>query len=521
MRFRRVLATISFLASVLVTLEQVVDRPSPALASITTVTLTEAAPAPFTVPAGVTSLQIKARGGQGGSYGSSELTAGGRGGQIIVSVAVLPGDVFTFEIGRQGSSVTGGATERPGGWPDGGSGYVAGAGNGGGGGGSTRVYRTIAGSPTRILVAAGGGGATTVWSGGAGGSTGGPGYGATAPFDDFAVMSTGGTASAGGSGACIDEEQDGSAGTCANSGGLLDGGDALGPTDGNWGGGGGGGGYYGGGAGILTVSGAGGSSWYDAGRVTFIDGSSVTATGDGVVELVYTVVECEAGTYGAQGKAPCTSARLGYYVPDRLATVELPAPAGKYTNLTGQQSALSCEPGTYQPNEGQISCIPADPGFFVADEGAMEQQPCPAGFTSTTSRATSCTRIPTSSTDTPVTPTTTASAAPTTPPSTTGSATETTVSSSGTMVALNTPRLPRIPRNVKAGKSVLVAAKKQSNPDGLKMSLAARSNACRVVTSSKGFLVIGVKRGVCTLSVRVAGNTTFAARSTTHTVKIS
>lgn len=146
----------------------------------------------YTVPAGVTSLQVQAVGANGGDgpSGSSGRTPGGAGGMVIGDVAVAagaaiaPGDKLYVAVG-------GTATGNRGGFNVGGHGQ----GNAGGGGGATEVRtcsRTATSCPygvpsllTRVIVAAGGGGAggcdqtnpTTVCAdfAGPGGSAGQPG----------------------------------------------------------------------------------------------------------------------------------------------------------------------------------------------------------------------------------------------------------------------------------------------------------------------------------------------------------
>ena len=467
-------------------------------------------------------MRIKARGGQGGNAVGSAPNPGGKGAQLIVSVAVRPGDVFTFQVGQQGTDFsTGRGSSTPGGLPDGGAGFLpsTGAGNGAGGGGSSRVYRTIDNTETLILVAAGGGGATTYAAGGDGGATGGSGNGDTTPFDTTNV-SSGGTPSAGGAGACISSTPQ----ACGAPGASLTGGSA--PEE--WGGGGGGGGYFGGGAGIVGISGAGGSSWYDATRVSFIDNSAVSATGHGVIELTYTIVACEAGTFGVDGMAPCTPARRGFFVPNRLAVTDIAAPPGTYTNETGQQEVLRCAPGSYQPNEGQTSCISAQPGYYVSDIGAIRQERCPDGYTSTNPGATACVEIQSESTgSTTEASDTTSPTSPTTataPPTTqlvlsSPSSVATTPSAPAT--ALKTPRMPRISRSLKIGRSLVVAAKRQRSVDGLKMSISTRSTTCRVIRSNKGFLIVGIRKGPCPVVVRLSGNGAFSPRSITHNLVVS
>ncbi len=96
----------------------------------------------YTVPVGVTSIMIDARGAQGGN------TNGGHGAQMVGTFAVTPGEVLGIVVGQQGVVNN-----------------CGGAGASGGGGGGSFVWRLSA--PTTPMIAAGaGGGGNTNWSGG-------------------------------------------------------------------------------------------------------------------------------------------------------------------------------------------------------------------------------------------------------------------------------------------------------------------------------------------------------------------
>ncbi len=192
----------------------------------------------YTVPAGVTSLQIDAQGAQGGdayNNGSS-----GRGGRVQTTLRVTSGEVLQLFVGGAGNQSRSGA----GGYNGGGNGYDV---YGGGGGGATDVRRGGAALANRVVVAGGGGGAA--FSGSGNGGAGGGLVGGTGRGDS---PGQGGSQSAGGAG-----------GSSYSNGSLGQGG----PGDGSAGGG---GGYYGGGGGGngSTGSGAGGGG-----------SSYVTATG--------------------------------------------------------------------------------------------------------------------------------------------------------------------------------------------------------------------------------------------------
>jgi len=133
----------------------------------------------FTVPAGVTSIQLTVIGGGGGGGGcdSSPGSAGRAGARTSGTLAVSPGQVLTISVGSGGGGGSSDQGSAPGGAGgtnnlgySGGRGSAAGptplSGGGGGGGAASAVL--VNGSPT--VVAAGGGG-------GAGGGNGVPGQG--------------------------------------------------------------------------------------------------------------------------------------------------------------------------------------------------------------------------------------------------------------------------------------------------------------------------------------------------------
>src|SRR5262249_17762787 len=141
----------------------------------------------FTVPAGVTSVHVVAKGASGGN-------AGGKGAVVSGDVAVAEGDTLYVEVG-------GGSDFNGGGAPP-----LEGAGVGGGASDVRTITRTAPGTlGSRLLVAAGGGGGGAAFGagpnsafspGGAGGDAG------TAGTDGPAAPGTGGgagTTSSGGS----------------------------------------------------------------------------------------------------------------------------------------------------------------------------------------------------------------------------------------------------------------------------------------------------------------------------------
>ncbi len=257
----------------------------------------------FTVPAGVSSVDLTASGGSGGSG-----TSAGPGAQITETVAVSPGDTLVVELGGQGGDggVQGPVSQSPEGGSGGlssGDGMNGGAGGstnylvdgdaGAGGGGGTEVVDATTGA---ILVVAGGGGgyggpSQNQSAGGGGGavdslfpSTGGNGY------------SNYGSGGAGGLGAATGVPAGASGGTPmtgALSGGGGGGGggyDGPGGTGGGNGGAGGGWAAYEGGGG----GGGGGDSYIPSGATGVVEGDN--RSGDGEVTVAWTAPKVSTTT---------------------------------------------------------------------------------------------------------------------------------------------------------------------------------------------------------------------------------
>jgi hypothetical protein len=139
-------------------------------------------PQTYTVPAGITKLNVVATGAAGG--GNRGNTAGGLGAVVQATVTVVPGEVLTVVVGGQGADSNNNGTSSVGG-----AGGYNGGGNGsytgGGGGGATDLRRATATGSTgdyftsrnALLVAGGGGGgdAFSAPGGAAGTPTGGNG----------------------------------------------------------------------------------------------------------------------------------------------------------------------------------------------------------------------------------------------------------------------------------------------------------------------------------------------------------
>jgi len=249
----------------------------------------------YTVPPGVTSLGVDVRGAQGGTYAGG---TGGKGGQILATLAVTGGQVLYVFVGGAGGNGNGSA----GGTSAGGeAGGVGGNGGGGSGGGAASDIRTsTAGGATsgvslssRLVVGGGGGGGnwscSSQWPGGTGGYP----------------------AGAGGTGSCTGGTTGGSQTTggyglvyyslcgCSGTSGSFGAGGS-----GNFWGGGGGGGWYGGGGGSET-SGGGGSSYYGGAGVSGATPNNGFQSGAGQVTIT---VLCSAPGTVTGSLAVCVGA---------------------------------------------------------------------------------------------------------------------------------------------------------------------------------------------------------------------
>ena len=264
----------------------------------------------FTVPAGVSSLQVTAVGAAGGvgggGFGASDGGAGGQGAKVTATLSPSS-STLNVDVGGNGTAGTtapGGdqltCSGGPGGANGGGAGGDAtcGAGGSGGGGGATDVG-TSSSLASQVLVAGGGGGGGGGWpvptsvAGAPGGSSGGSattgaGNGGSPSSCDGTTVSPGGSGGLGNVGSGGGSGGTGAGGTGAGGTGapapcneFSDGGNGTsgngGPggtnSAGGAGGGGGGGGYVGGGGGAaqleVTGSGGGGGSSFGPTGATF------------------------------------------------------------------------------------------------------------------------------------------------------------------------------------------------------------------------------------------------------------
>ena len=244
----------------------------------------------YTVPDGVTSIQIEARGAQGG--GGLDGVVGGQGAIMIGTFTVTPGEELQILVGGQGLDGTDNG-QQAGGTGGGGS-YVVDAADepmiiaGGGGGAMGRAGMLVDGGAGQITEdgqdgegaggaggVGGNGGETWPWTGWHSG-TGGGGF-----YTDGSANSNGNEAYYGtinGKGIAFLNGGDGGFGGSMGRAGGFGGGGAAGFT------GGGGGGYSGGGSGTHDMpaphSGGGGGSYNDG---TDQDNTAGANTGNGLI----------------------------------------------------------------------------------------------------------------------------------------------------------------------------------------------------------------------------------------------
>ncbi|MGI4866412.1 MAG: glycine-rich protein [Janthinobacterium lividum] len=226
----------------------------------------------YTVPAGITAVQVVATGGSGGLYLSN--TNSSYGARVQATVAVTPGEVLTVLVGGRGGSGSGGTVA--GGYNDGGNGAGSGA-----GGGASDVRRASAAGSTgdylstrnALVVAGGGGGSDAAPATGGNGGT---------PTGGDGTLNN--SAYAGREGGGASQTAPGSAGTGGNAGSSGTGGAGNSSSFGC----GGGGGYYGGGGSGRSgyAGGGGGSSWVMPTGSTGISYSVAAATGAGSVSIL-------------------------------------------------------------------------------------------------------------------------------------------------------------------------------------------------------------------------------------------
>ena len=228
-----------------------------------------------TVPAGVTSVQITAVGGDGG-IGADSMSSGGQGAVVTATAAVVPNDALTVTVAANGANQTNCPPGAAGGSGAGTGGSATGC--GAGGGGASAVFE----GATALVVAGGGGGGSSAYfvgGGNAGGTTGQPGSASGSTNGGEPGTQTG----AGAAGYLF------TPGDCAAFGTE----DGSGMNGGN-GDGGGGAGYYGGGGGCpyFDDGGGGGGSSYPPSDAT---GLNTTGKPSVTISFVLAADPCGLG----------------------------------------------------------------------------------------------------------------------------------------------------------------------------------------------------------------------------------
>jgi PKD repeat protein len=223
-------------------------------------------PQTWTVPAGVTSIEVLLRAASGGSNSHS---LGGLGGEVSATLSVTPGEVLNIYVG-------GTTTNWQGGWNGGGNSNSSYTGGRGGGGATDIRIGGTALSDRVITAGAGGGAGQDCWSSDNGGFGGGSGTAGTG-WDCGNV-----NANYGGQGATPTQGGNGANWGCGGQNGSLGQG-GLGGTCGENGGG-GGAGQFGGGGGYFG-GGGGGSSFASSIRATNVVHTAGVNTGAGSVTI--------------------------------------------------------------------------------------------------------------------------------------------------------------------------------------------------------------------------------------------
>jgi hypothetical protein len=269
----------------------------------------------FTVPDGVTSINVKMWGGGGGAGAGGSAATGGNGGgsgYVAETISVTPGETLTVYVGGGGAA----GTRNTAGGGGGGGGYSSlyrgstllalAAGGGGGGGGRATSTHTGgdggAGGGTTGVAGSAAGGTSTVVSGGGGGTQSSGGAAGTGGRN----VGTAGSSLTGGLGA--DGRSSSGADGSANNRGLATGGSGGTVVTTTYSAGGGGGsGYFGGGGGSgsngTTItrggSGGGGGSSYTITGATNVTNATGSNTSPGNSSDPYRNSAGNGGTGGA------------------------------------------------------------------------------------------------------------------------------------------------------------------------------------------------------------------------------
>ncbi|MBF9220183.1 tail fiber domain-containing protein [Hymenobacter ruricola] len=235
------------------------------------------APRTWTVPPGVTSVQVDMAGARGRTIDNcSNCYRGGAGGRVQATLAVTPGQVLTIVVGGDRGYITT-SLYQDGGYNGGGRGSEP-------GGGATDIRIGGTALTDRVLVAGGGGGSGFYARGGPGGGlTGGTGLLPSAG-NPTGVPGTGGTQTAGGA----DGTPPAQFCYCSSIPATLGLGASMDGDGASHGAAGGGGGYYGGGASYGNAGAGGGSSYADPAKTSNVVHTQGYRNGAGYVTLSFT-----------------------------------------------------------------------------------------------------------------------------------------------------------------------------------------------------------------------------------------
>jgi hypothetical protein len=325
----------------------------------------------WTVPAGVTSVNVDVQGAQGGNTGYGTA---GLGGRTQATMPVTPGATVVINVGGQGNYSTGG-------WNGGGTPYGCGCVGGGGGASDIRIGGNALAN--RTIVAGGGGGAGYYWNwtndhGGNGGGLSGE-AGKTNNAYNVSYCGQGGTQVAGGAGA----NQGGPAGSLGNGGGS------------GYYAGSGGGGYYGGGSGYGGGGGGGGSSFANN-QATGVTQTQGFKSGNGLVTISWNSVGCASTPVSVPISVNALAApTANAAVVGCGTTANLTASNGAgnsytwYTNANGTGAVASganyTTPALTLGTTYYVSSVSTTPGSQSFNyTGAQQTWTVPAGVTSIT-----------------------------------------------------------------------------------------------------------------------------------------
>jgi len=302
----------------------------------------------YTVPDGVTEVQVVAVGGPGGA---SQFGNGASfGGVATADLAVTPGQALIVEVGGAGGKADNlSATSGAGGWNGGATGFHSGFPKASGGGGASDVRTLTNTDPntlgSRVVVAGGGGGAggnaAMANPGGAGGAAGSGGQ--VTPYTCSSQDGCGGggaTTIAAGIGGYSNGAQSGISGTLGSGG-------AGGNDNTDADGGGGGGGWYGGGGGGTANGGGngggggGGSSWFGSGTSNTAAAIDTTGTPSVTIKAFWTLTVTATGTGAGTvtddaSQVSCPTSCTGSYLSGTSVTLTAAAATGStFAGWTG------------------------------------------------------------------------------------------------------------------------------------------------------------------------------------------